>query len=441
MAPKQRRRGQTIDSIYRSDNLAQLMKLGAKTSRHRYLQDFKSFGFALVLALIAQTAIYITLGTRYGDPHWPAVIVVCLVMIGVPLLSAFTLTAFRRTAAPIVTTVLVTAIYFSFAVTLLSALRVSVSYLALAVVFPVTAAIVSLGNIRFQSAIFSHVALIRFEGDAAVRQLLTSAHVSSITDPGADISNFDVVVIDPVHHHSEEWSALLARCYLSGVEIMPWSKFLEVRFGRVDIAQFDLTRLNYNPSQRLYARIKRILDILAVLLTLPLTLLLAAVVAAYIFLRDGGPVMFVQHRRGQGGCTFRLYKFRTMYKGTGGGSTASGDNRIIPGCGFFRRTRLDELPQIFNILRGEMTLIGPRPVAMYVAKAAETLEPRYNLRTLVLPGITGWAQVNAGYAETAEEEITKLAYDLYYIKHFSLDLDMQIIFRTVTTVIFGFGAR
>ena len=152
-------------------------------------------------------------------------------------------------------------------------------------------------------------------------------------------------------------------------------------------------------------------------------------------------MLFVQVRRGYGGRRFRMYKFRTMYKGTSGGSTSVGDRRIIPGFRLVRKLRFDELPQIYNILKGDMSLIGPRPVAEYVSRSSEAVEPKYALRSLVLPGITGWAQVTSGYAGTTSEEIEKLSYDLYYIKHLSLDLDLLVLFKTFKTVMFGFGAR
>jgi lipopolysaccharide/colanic/teichoic acid biosynthesis glycosyltransferase len=102
---------------------------------------------------------------------------------------------------------------------------------------------------------------------------------------------------------------------------------------------------------------------------------------------------------------------------------------------------LDELPQLVNILTGNMSLIGPRPVAEYVARSTERKEPKYSFRSLVLPGITGWAQVKSGYAETTDQEVEKLAYDLYYIKHQSFDLDLLVLFKTVQTVMLGVGAR
>ena len=222
---------------------------------------------------------------------------------------------------------------------------------------------------------------------------------------------------------------------------MPWTRYLEIRHGRLDIDSFDISHLNYSPSQLLYARFKRGLDIFAVIVSLPLTIPIAVFVALFLYFLDGNPVIFVQIRRGFGGNRFRMYKFRTMYKGTAGGSTTIADARIMPGCRLIRKLRFDELPQLLNILRGDMSLIGPRPVAEYVARASERVEPKYALRSLVLPGITGWAQVTSGYAATTDEELEKLSYDLYYIKHLSFDLDLLVLFKTVRTVLFGAGAR
>jgi lipopolysaccharide/colanic/teichoic acid biosynthesis glycosyltransferase len=130
-----------------------------------------------------------------------------------------------------------------------------------------------------------------------------------------------------------------------------------------------------------------------------------------------------------------------MHQGSDGESTVLRDSRIFFGGRFLRRLRLDELPQLYNVLIGDMSVIGPRPVSDFVATQCEAVEPKFSQRFLVLPGITGWAQVNSGYASTLEEEMHKLSFDLYYVKHQSFDLDVQILFRTVTTLIFGSGAR
>jgi len=414
--------------------------LGINTRGHRILRDLQAFLVPILAAILLQSLTYLAFVARAG-PQWQIALPVVGMLALVPILSAITLSAFRRLEAPIIAAVVIVATYFSFVVTVVSALRIPVGFTALAAVLPVTMAVMAIGNIRFHQRRSTRVALIAFDGDDVPLSLLGRARISRITDPGASIAAYDTILIEPRQHHTPEWSSLLSRCHVSGVDIMPWALFLEIRQGRVHIPEFEVSSLSYTPSQMLYARSKRMLDLLAVIVTLPLTLPLAALTALYIFLLDGGSVLFVQHRRGFGGRVFRMYKFRTMYRGTGGGATGSNDKRIILGCGLIRKLRLDEVPQLYNILIGDMSLIGPRPVAIYIARASTIFEPKYILRDLMLPGITGWAQVNAGYAATTHEEIEKLAYDLYYIKHLSVDLDLQILFKTVITVLFGRGAR
>ena len=421
-------------------DLSRLTGLGIRTRRARYLRDARTFLVPVLLTALFQALIYFFIYTRTGRTDWQNGLTALAALAMVPVLSAFTLSAFRRHRAPISAAIAVVLVFFSFAVTFLSALRIPLSYTGLLATLPVAMLAMSFANIGFHRSITDRVGLIDFVNAQGVLELLGTG-ISLIKNPAIDLSQFDTVLIDAEQHHTAEWSNLLARCYLSGIDIVPWTTFIEVRMGRVDVASFDLSHLSYSPGQLIYARAKRIFDIVAVLVTLPITLIFAGLTAAYIFVRDGGPVLFVQHRSGFGGRMFRIYKFRTMYKGTGGGATGSGDKRIIPGCHFIRRTRLDELPQLYNIFAGEMSLIGPRPVAHYVAKESTKSEPKYALRTLVLPGITGWAQVTSGYAGTTEEEINKLAYDLYYIKYLSFDLDLQILFKTVKTVLLGTGAR
>ncbi len=191
-----------------------------------------------------------------------------------------------------------------------------------------------------------------------------------------------------------------------------------------------------------YSRVKRAIDIFAVLVSLPVALPIILLTAIYILLIDGRPIFFVQTRVGYMGKRFRMWKFRTMYKNVEQGvTTAAGDARILPGCRLLRKLRVDETPQLYNILAGNMSLIGPRPVATYVSESINKIEPKFVVRTAVLPGITGWAQVNSGYAETAQEELNKLSYDLYYLKNFSFDLDLRVVLATFRTILLGAGGR
>jgi exopolysaccharide biosynthesis polyprenyl glycosylphosphotransferase len=170
---------------------------------------------------------------------------------------------------------------------------------------------------------------------------------------------------------------------------------------------------------------------------------LMAIVALVIKLDSGGPVLFVQHRTGLGGRPFRLLKFRTMQPATSPTSEWARDNdrRITRAGRWLRRFRLDELPQVLNMLRGDMNLVGPRPHPVSNFDLFNGSVPYYWLRSLVRPGVTGWAQVLHGYANDLEEETEKMRYDLYYIKHRSVLLDIRILLDTVRVVLLGRGAE
>jgi lipopolysaccharide/colanic/teichoic acid biosynthesis glycosyltransferase len=168
-----------------------------------------------------------------------------------------------------------------------------------------------------------------------------------------------------------------------------------------------------------------------------------AAIALAIKLESAGPVFFVQERVGLYGRRFRLFKFRTMLPVSGQTSEWERDNhdRITRVGRWLRKFRLDELPQFINVLRGEMNLVGPRPHPVSNSDLFIANIPYYSLRCLVRPGVTGWAQVRYGYANGLEEEIEKMRYDLFYIKHLSFELDLRILFETVKLVLFGRDGR
>lgn len=199
---------------------------------------------------------------------------------------------------------------------------------------------------------------------------------------------------------------------------------------------FDLL---HNP---LGLRAKRALDLLASLMLLVILHPLMALIALAIRLDSPGPSLFRQKRNGEGGKTFTIYKFRTMYESSteeGNMWTDTNDPRITRIGRFLRVTRLDELPQLINVLRGDMSFIGPRPECHVVAERLEREIPYYDLRGLLKPGISGWAQVMYGYASTVEDTREKLQYDLYYIKNYSLFLDIVIFFKTLRVICLGKG--
>jgi lipopolysaccharide/colanic/teichoic acid biosynthesis glycosyltransferase len=170
---------------------------------------------------------------------------------------------------------------------------------------------------------------------------------------------------------------------------------------------------------------------------------LGIVAAVAILITMGQPVLFTQRRIGKGGAPFTMYKLRTM-AALGlveSRATVIRDPRITPLGKLLRRFRIDELPQLINVLRGEMSLIGPRPEQPLLTERYIVQMPAFSYRHLVKPGITGWAQVNAGYAANLAETKLKLEHDLFYIKNYSLALDLQILVRTLVTLAGGGGAR
>ena len=171
----------------------------------------------------------------------------------------------------------------------------------------------------------------------------------------------------------------------------------------------------------------------------------AAAAAASIAFSDGGPILYRQERVGKNRRTFTLYKFRSMRtdaeKATGPVWAQKDDPRITRVGRFIRKTRLDELPQLFNVLVGEMSFVGPRPERPEFVRLLQRQIPFYNGRHAVKPGITGWAQVRHQYAASVEDTLKKLQYDLYYIKNLSPFLDLLILLNTVQVVLSARGAR
>jgi lipopolysaccharide/colanic/teichoic acid biosynthesis glycosyltransferase len=204
--------------------------------------------------------------------------------------------------------------------------------------------------------------------------------------------------------------------------------------------QNELWQTDGNPA---YDLAKRLIDVSVVLALLPLWLPLALWVACGVKIDSPGPALFSQRRTGMHGQSFRIWKFRSMHHETRGSPqfAQANDPRITRFGHWIRRSRLDEIPQLFNVLMGHMSLIGPRPEQDgFVQQFAEQM-PSYPYRHLVRPGLTGWAQVQQGYAASADETTIKLSYDLYYITHYSLAMDLLIVYKTIQTVLTGRGAR
>jgi exopolysaccharide biosynthesis polyprenyl glycosylphosphotransferase len=197
--------------------------------------------------------------------------------------------------------------------------------------------------------------------------------------------------------------------------------------------------LDESHSSGSYEIFKRLLDIFCSAIGLIITVILIPLISIMIFIDSGFPILFIQKRLGKSGKPFVLYKFRTMMQDAEKDGIArlavENDERVTRVGRFLRKSRLDELPQFFNVLRGDISMVGPRAERPELVDKMQKKIPFYRARLFVKPGVTGWAQVNYRYASNFEETAVKLEYDLYYIKHRNILLDMLIIFRTIGTVL------
>jgi exopolysaccharide biosynthesis polyprenyl glycosylphosphotransferase len=189
---------------------------------------------------------------------------------------------------------------------------------------------------------------------------------------------------------------------------------------------------------------KRTIDLILSLVLAVLAFPLMVLTALIVFLEDGGPVLYRQERVGENGRTFTLATFRSMRTDAEKGGkpiwAKDGDNRVTRIGRFIRKTRLDELPQLWNVVRGDMSFVGPRPERPFFVDQLSKEIPFYQQRHAVKPGLTGWAQVRYRYGSSLEDAMEKLRYDLYYIKHLSVFFDLTIVFDTVKVVLFRKGA-
>jgi exopolysaccharide biosynthesis polyprenyl glycosylphosphotransferase len=197
--------------------------------------------------------------------------------------------------------------------------------------------------------------------------------------------------------------------------------------------------LDESHSSGSYEIIKRLIDILCSLIGLVITVFLFPLISIIILIDSGFPVFFIQGRLGKSGRPFSLYKFRTMMQDAEKDGIArlavANDERVTRVGRFLRKSRLDELPQFFNVLLGDVSMVGPRAERPELVDKMQKKIPFYRARLFVKPGVTGWAQINYRYASNLEETAIKLEYDLYYIKHRNVVLDMIIIIRTIGTVL------
>jgi lipopolysaccharide/colanic/teichoic acid biosynthesis glycosyltransferase len=269
--------------------------------------------------------------------------------------------------------------------------------------------------------------------------------------PDVPLPKEALIVADLHFDHNDAWERRIAEAALAGIPIFHYKQVLESITGRVQIDHLSENVLGSLIPSNSYHGMKRTVDLIGALLLLPLLTPILLVAAVAIRLDSPGPIFFRQERVGFRAKQFKVLKLRTMQSPSDKASdyshdvqsamTADGDARITRVGKWLRRTRIDELPQVWNILCGDMSWIGPRPEALSLSEWYAEEIPFYAYRHIVRPGISGWAQVNQGHVTDLEDIHTKLQYDFFYVKHFSYWIDIIIAVRTVAVVFSGFGAR
>ena len=252
-----------------------------------------------------------------------------------------------------------------------------------------------------------------------------------------------MVVADLHHDHPDVWERYLARCVVAGIPVHDVKGVVENLSGKVEFEHLSENSFGSVLPSSVYLKLKYLVDLVLSILLLPIVSIVVGIAAIAVLLESGRPIIFSQRRMGFRGKTFTMYKLRSMYQEADSGQkfTSNLDQRVTSVGKVLRKYRIDELPQLLNIIKGDMSWIGPRPEAIELSHWYDGEIPFYLYRHAVRPGITGWAQVNQGNVAEIEAATEKLRYDFYYIKNFSPWLDIVIALKTFWTVLGGVGSK
>lgn len=271
-------------------------------------------------------------------------------------------------------------------------------------------------------------------------------NLEDVVAPG-EAKRVDKIVVALDDRRGTMPTEVLLKYRLLGVTIEHGVGFYERVAGRILVQWLDPSGIIFSEGfelSRTQYVFKRLVDILAAFCTLVVSSPIFLLSAILIKLDSSGPIFYIQERVGQANVPFRLIKFRSMKENAeenGAVWAGENDSRVTRLGGFLRKTRIDELPQMWNVFKGEMSLVGPRPERpVFVSHLVRNIQ-YYSIRHSVKPGVSGWAQVCYPYGASEEDALRKLEYDLYYMKNFSISMDMLILFKTIKTVLFQQGAR
>ncbi|TMA96090.1 MAG: TIGR03013 family PEP-CTERM/XrtA system glycosyltransferase [Deltaproteobacteria bacterium] len=299
--------------------------------------------------------------------------------------------------------------------------------------------------------------VVGFVGENAGQMTLSYGNPKKVQIPiFAPLSLSDLIASNDVNrillagagHFPQSYNKELVAVRTMGVPIEDCHSFYERLASKIAITDLPPEWIALSEGfrrDRLILAAKRVIDVLVAFLGLILSAPLALVTAIAIKSESSGPVFYRQERVGQNEKRFTLFKFRSMAEGAedqmGPVWAAENDPRVTSVGAIIRKLRIDEIPQMINVLKGEMSFVGPRPERPYFVEQLKQTIPYYDLRHSVKPGITGWAQISYQYGDSERDAIEKLQYDLYYIKHMSPVFDLQIIFESIKVILFGWGAR
>ncbi len=299
--------------------------------------------------------------------------------------------------------------------------------------------------------------VVGFVGENAGQMTLSYGNPRKVQIPiFAPVSLSDLIASNDVNrillagagHFPQSYNKELVAVRTMGVPIEDCHSFYERLASKIAITDLPPEWIALSEGfrrDRLILAAKRVIDVLVAFLGLILSAPLALVAAIAIKSESSGPVFYRQERVGQNEKRFTLFKFRSMAEGAedqvGPVWAAQNDPRVTRIGAIIRKLRIDEIPQMINVLKGEMSFVGPRPERPYFVEQLKQTIPYYDLRHSVKPGITGWAQISYQYGDSEQDAIEKLQYDLYYIKHMSPVFDLQIIFESIKVILFGWGAR
>jgi exopolysaccharide biosynthesis polyprenyl glycosylphosphotransferase len=390
-------------------------------------------------------------GSPFGASTWPLLGFLVLGLVGGSYLSVRTWAGVPRPSYGRAVTISITTIAIASTATLIARSYYSIRFIGFTAVIMLVLSLAHRAVSRSRPWT-EQVALITDEKEFADHlRMATHVDVVEVMDPQSEsrpeqLAPNVTVAVDLRAMLSEPMAQFVASSNLAGYGVRSLASVYEEHTGRFPVVHLDDGWELSTPVQRAaqYIPVKRTLDYLLVLLTSPLWIPLGGLIWLAVRLDSKGAAIYKQTRAGRGNELFTLYKFRTMVKDAeenGPQFATVGDERLTRVGRVLRKFRIDEIPQLWNVLKGDVSLVGPRPERPeFVEGFADTI-PFYRYRTLVKPGVTGWAQVNYGYADDEADTIEKLTFDLFYVTRMSLWLDLQILGKSIWTVLSGFGAQ